>query len=51
MAETLQPNTEVSSENYSYQSLIEELDRMNRELKEMKESVLKTSGKPYCIHC
>lgn len=51
MAEAFQPNTEVSSENYNYQSLIEELDRMNRELKEMKESVLKTSGKSnsYCI--
>ena len=46
MTESVQPNTEeVTNDNCNHQELIEELNRMNRELKEMKESVLKTSGK------
>ena len=46
LAESFQSTPELNTSiKYNHQELMEELDRMNRELKEMKESVLKTSGK------
>ena len=46
MAEAFQTTSEPKTtvDNYSYQETIEDLDKMNRELKEMKESMLKTNG-------
>ena len=51
LAESFQSTPELNSSiKYNHQELMEELDRMNRELKEMKESVLKTSGKFRFLH-
>ena len=51
LAESFQSAPELNTSiKYNHQELMEELDRMNRELKEMKESVLKTSGKFRFLH-
>lgn len=45
MAEVLKQITdEMRGENYYYHEVMKEVDRLNRELKDMKETVLKTNG-------